>query len=408
MNMEYQTHTFKNGIRLIHKSTKAQAAHFGLIVNAGSRDETEQEQGMAHFIEHTLFKGTKTRNAYQVINCLEDVGGDIDAYTTKEETFVYAAFLKNDYERAVGLISDICFHATFPQNEIDKEKLVVLDEINSYKDSPAELIFDEFDELVYKKHPLGRNILGKASTLKKFRKKDIKFFIRNNYFTDEMVFASVGNINFNSLIKITEKHVACYPANTRGKKRLKCPEYKPTKKTAKKNTFQAHCLMGNIAYDVYDSKRAGLILLNNILAGNNMNSRLNLVLREKYGFAYNVESSFTPFTDTGLLTVYFGTDKSNLDKCIELTHDEIKKLCNKKLSSLQLENAKKQITGQVTISSENNANLMITLAKSYLLYNKVESLKEFFKKIEKISASDLIGISNEILNIDQFTMLTYK
>lgn len=405
--MEYQTHTFPNGIRLIHKSVVAQTAHFGLLINAGSRDETAAEQGMAHFIEHTIFKGTKTKNAYQIISCLEDVGGDIDAYTTKEETFVYATFLKNYYELAVNLISDICFNATYPKNEINKERLVVLDEINSYKDSPAELIFDDFDELVYSNHPLGKNILGKPSTLKTFKKNSILTFVKNNYFTNEMVFSSVGNIKFQDLVKILEKYINCIPENSRKLQRSICPVYKPKTKSVKKNTFQAHCLMGNIAYDVYDKRRSGLILLNNILAGNSMNSRLNLVLREKYGFAYNVESSFNPFIDTGLLSIYFGTDKSNLGKCIELTHAEIRKLCNKKLSALQLEKAKKQLIGQVTISSENNANLMITLAKSYSLYNKVESLKEFFKKIEKLTPSDLLNISNEILNIPKFTTLTY-
>jgi predicted Zn-dependent peptidase len=406
--MEYQTFTFKNGIRLIHHQTATRAAHLGIFINAGSRDEIISEQGMAHFIEHTLFKGTRNRNAYQVISRLEDVGGDLDAYTTKEETCIYATFLDEDYDRALELLCDIVFNPTFPAAEIEKEKLVVLDEINSYKDNPSELIFDDYDSLVYKNHSLGKNILGKASTLKRFRKADILNFIANNYATDEIVISSVGNIGFDKLKKLTGKYVNHVPTNKRKNNRIPCKIVKPVLKTVQKKTFQAHCIMGNIAYDVFDKNRIGLILLNNILAGNNMNSRLNMVLREKHGYAYNVESSYTPYTDTGLLTIYFGTDKMHLNKCMDLVYIELQKLREKKLTGLQLSNSKKQITGQITISSESNSSLMITLAKSYLLYNKVESLKDLYKRIEKISSSDLLEIANEILDQNKITTLIYN
>lgn len=406
--MKYQTFTFSNGIRIIHHQTATRAAHLGIFINAGSRDETKDEQGMAHFIEHTLFKGTKNRNAYQVISRLEDVGGDLDAYTTKEETCIYATFLNEDYERALELLCDIVFNPTFPALEIEKEKLVVLDEINSYKDNPSELIFDDYDELIFKNHSLGKNILGKASTLKRFKKADIIKFMSNNYATDEMVISSVGNISFDKLRKLTEKYISHVSINKRKNIREKCKIAKPVFKTFQKKTFQAHCVIGNIAYNVFDKNRIGLVLLNNILAGNNMNSRLNLVLREKYGYAYNVESSYSPYTDTGLLTIYFGTDKLHLQKCIELTHIELRKLRERKLTSLQLSNSKKQIKGQITISSESNSNLMITLAKSFLLYNKVESLTELYKRIDKISASNLLEIANEVLDQDKITTLIYN
>lgn len=406
--MEYQTFSFSNGIRLIHHQAATRAAHLGIFINAGSRDESINEQGMAHFIEHTLFKGTKHRNANQVISRLEDVGGDLDAYTTKEETCIYATFLEEDYERALELLCDIVFNPIFPASELEKEKLIVLDEINSYKDNPSELIFDDYDALIFKNHSLGKNILGKASVLKNFKKTDILKFIKNNYASDEMVISSVGNISFESLKKLTAKYISHVKINKRKTVREKCRIAKPSFKIIEKKTFQAHCVMGNVAYNVYDKNRIGLVLLNNILAGNNMNSRLNMVLREKYGYAYNVESTYTPYTDTGLLTIYFGTDKQNLNKCIELTKAELKKLCDRKLTGLQLANSKKQIIGQITISSESNSNLMITLAKSYLLYNKVESLIELYKKIEKISATDLIGIANEVLDQDKITTLIYN
>jgi predicted Zn-dependent peptidase len=305
-------------------------------------------------------------------------------------------------------LCDIVFNPTFPSQEIDKEKLVVLDEINSYKDNPAELIFDDYDALVFKNHSLGKNILGKAATLKRFKKADILNFISNNYATDELVISSVGNISFGKLKKLTEKYIRHIGINKRKNIREKCKITKPVYKIVQKKTFQAHCVMGNTAYNVFDKNRIGLVLLNNILAGNNMNSRLNLMLREKYGYAYNVESSYTPYTDTGLLTIYFGTDKLNLLKCIDLTHQELKKLRERKLTSLQLYNSKKQITGQITISSESNSSLMITLAKSFLLYNKVESLKELYKKIDRISSFDLLEIANEVLDHDKITTLIYN
>jgi predicted Zn-dependent peptidase len=406
--MIFETHTLSNGIRLIHRPVNANVAHCGIILNTGSRDEQEDEWGIAHFIEHVVFKGTTKRKAYHILSRMEDVGGELNAYTTKEETCIYTTFLDKDYKRALELISDITFNSVFPEKELEKEKEVILDEINSYKDSPSELIFDDFEELLFKKDPIGRNILGTPKHIKAFKRDDILKFISNNYHTDQMVISSVGNIPFKKLVKMVEKYFGEIPENIRTEKRQKPNFYKPRTQTLIKNTYQRHCVLGNVAYDLNDDKRIPLSLLTNILGGPGMNSRLNLSLREKHGLAYNIESNYTPYVDTGVFSIYFGTDKGYLDKCLSLIDKEMNLLCTKKLGVGQLKRAKNQMIGQIAISSENNENLMLNVGKSYLLYNRVDSLEEIYQKVESITAEQLIEVANEILDKDRLTTLMYK
>jgi predicted Zn-dependent peptidase len=406
--MIFETHTLSNGIRLIHRPVNANVAHCGIILNTGSRDEQEDEWGIAHFIEHVVFKGTTKRKAYHILSRMEDVGGELNAYTTKEETCIYTTFLDKDYKRALELISDITFNSVFPEKELEKEKEVILDEINSYKDSPSELIFDDFEELLFKKDPIGRNILGTPKHIKAFKRDDILKFIANNYHTDQMVISSVGNIPFKKLVKMVEKYFGEIPENIRTEKRQKPNFYKPRTQTLIKNTYQRHCVLGNVAYDLNDDKRIPLSLLTNILGGPGMNSRLNLSLREKHGLAYNIESNYTPYVDTGVFSIYFGTDKGYLDKCLSLIDKEMNLLCTKKLGVGQLKRAKNQMIGQIAISSENNENLMLNVGKSYLLYNRVDSLEEIYQKVESITAEQLIEVANEILDKDRLTTLMYK
>ena len=315
--MDLLLHTLDNGIRLVHHRIPGLVAHCGLIINTGSRDETEPEHGMAHFIEHVLFKGTKKRKAYHILSRLEDVGGELNAYTTKEETAVHASFLKEDYERAMELISDITFNSVFPEKEIEKEKDVVIEEINSYLDNPAELIFDDFEELIFSDQPIGRNILGTPESVKLFSQKKIFEFISNNYNTHEMVFCSVGNISDETILRLFKTHFGDIVTKKKTERADKVWLYKPSSLTKKMNTFQNHCIMGNIAYDLKDKRRMGMFLLNNILGGQGLNSRLNLSLREKNGLAYNVESSYNPYLDTGIFSLYFGTDSHNLKKAFQ-------------------------------------------------------------------------------------------
>lgn len=406
--MEYFTHTFKNGIRLIHQQVDSPVAHCGVIFNTGSRDELPEEQGMAHFIEHTIFKGTRKRRAFHIISRLEDVGGELNAYTTKEETAIYASFLAPYYSRTLELFSDIIINSTFPERELKKEKEVIIEEINSYNDSPSELIFDEFEDLIFKGHPIGRNILGTPDIIKQLTRDDVKQFIRRNYHTDQMVICSVGKVDFKKLIHWVERYFSEMKATPTTATRRKFESYSPQYRSVEKDTYQAHCLLGNIAYDSKHPRRMGMVLLNNILGGNSMNSRLNLALRERHGLAYNVESSFTAYTDTGLVNIYFGTDKENLEKAIHLVKREIKKLQELKLGQLQLSKAKKQIIGQLAMSQENREDLMLTLGKSYMLYNKVDSLETVNKKIEAVTAELLTDIANEVLEFDKLSTLIYQ
>ena len=406
--MEYQTYILSNGIKLIHKPVKSPVAHAGIIINTGSRDEHEEEHGIAHFIEHMIFKGTKKRKAFHVLSRLEDVGGELNAYTSKEETCIYASFMKKDYQRAFELLSDIVFNSSFPERELEKEKEVIIEEINSYLDQPGEQIFDDFEELIYKNAPIGRSILGTPEKLRKLSKNTLNRFIQQHYNTDQIIVCSVGNLSFPRLVKYFEKYFINVPTAYRTWQRKKAGYYHPEIKIIDKDTYQSHCIIGNRAYDLNDKRRTDLHLLNNILGGQGLNSRLNLSLREKNGYAYNIESNYSPYFDTGVLSIYFGTDRKNLEKSIKLTYKEFDKLKTKKLGQIQLVRAKRQLTGQLMRSSEINENLMLAIGKSFLVYGKVETPEEISWKIEAITASGLMEIANEILDTDQLSMLAYK
>ena len=405
---DYLTYTLPNGIRVIHQQTDSPVAHLGIIINAGSRDENEDEHGLAHFIEHSVFKGTQKRKAFHILSRIEGVGGELNAYTTKEETVLYATFLTEYYDRSADLLSDILFNSVYPEKELAREKEVIFEEINSYKDSPSELIFDEFDELVFDGHPIARNILGTRKKLEKFTRASIFSFMENNYHTDQMVISSIGNIDFGKLRKMLEKYFGAAPGKFRTTTRAKFENYVPSEKTVKRNTFQSHCVMGNVAFDVQHPKRMAMVLLNNILGGQALNSRLNLALRERRGMAYTIESGYTAYSDTGLFNVYFGTDKENLEKAIRLVHKEFDLLRNTKLGAVQLSQAKKQLIGQIAISTESREDMMLTIGKSYLLFDKVDPLRVVFKKIEEITAEQLLETANIVLEKQQMSTLIYQ
>jgi predicted Zn-dependent peptidase len=406
--MDLLLNTLDNGIRLVHYHIPGLVAHCGIIINTGSRDETVPEHGIAHFIEHMLFKGTKKRKAYHILSRLEDVGGELNAYTTKEETAIHASFLKDDYERAIELISDITFNATFPVKEIEKEKDVVIEEINSYLDSPSELIFDDFEELIFLNQPIGRNILGTPESVKSFTQKMMTDFISNNYNTTEMVFCSVGNISNEKILKLFKTHFASIVTEKTGERNNKTWIYKPSSVIKKMDTYQNHCIMGNLAYDLKDNRRMGMFLLNNILGGQGLNSRLNLSLREKNGLAYNVESSYSPYCDTGIFSIYFGTDSQYLNKSISIAMAELKKLRSTKLGTIQLSKAKNQIKGYLARGYENHESLMLSLGKSLLIFNKIDSIDDLCRKIDEVTASELLETANDIFDPDKMSTLIYK
>lgn len=406
--MDILYHTLDNGIRLAHYKIPGLVAHCGIIINIGSRDEAETEHGIAHFIEHMLFKGTRKRKAYHILSRLEDVGGELNAYTTKEETAIHASFLKDDYERAMELISDITFNSVFPPKEIEKEKDVVIEEINSYLDSPSELIFDDFEEIVFSGQPIGRNILGSPGSIKKISRKKLLDFIGNNYNTGEMVFCSVGNISDEKIIRLFRKYFSVEKATGKDKPEKLKWNYNPVAVTRRKDTFQNHCIIGNIAYDLKDKRRIGMFLLNNILGGQGLNSRLNLSLREKNGLAYNVESSYNPYFDTGIFTIYFGTDKKLLEKSIEICMAELKKLRNEKLGTIQLSKARNQMKGYLARGYENHESLMLNIGKSMLVFNQIDSFEYLCNEIDEITSGEILEIANEVLEPTRLSTLIYK
>lgn len=404
----YQTHVLKNGLKIIHQQVPARAAWCGLIIGVGSRDERTEEEGIAHFIEHVIFKGTEKRKAYHILSRMEDVGGELNAYTTKEDTCIYASFLPKDYERTLELFSDIVFNSVFPEKEIVKEKEVVIDEINSYKDSPGELIFDDFEELIYQGYPIGRNILGSEQAVKELGRERILDFVRRNYHPGRMVISSIGDISFEKLVRLIERYFGEVPANETPLVRLRPELYVPQTKVIGMDTYQNHCVIGNVAYDYTQDNRLPLSLLVNILGGTGMNSRLNLNIREKYGLAYNVEAAYTPYSDTGVFTVYFGCDADDLDKCLRLCRREMAALCSEPLGHMQLHKAKNQMIGQITLSSENYENMMLSIGKSFLIYGKVDELETICSEVNHISPDLLLQVAQEVFAADKQSVLIYK
>lgn len=407
MVAEFHTFTLRNGIRVIHKEVPRSASHVCLVVNAGSRDELKGEGGVAHFIEHCLFKGTKRRKTFHILNRLERVGGEINAYTTKEETWISASFLERDMDRAVELISDISFNSTFPAKEISKERDVILDEIASVMDNPSDVIFDEFEERLFGRHPLGRTILGTPESVNGLRKSDIQAFVKRNYSPDQMVFASVGSTPVKKLKRICEKYLSKFKGKGEGMIRKAPKPVALFDHRIDQDTYQVHHLMGAMTVGADHKDKLPLTLLANYLGGPAMNSKLSMNIREKYGMAYHIEAGYTPYTDSGVFSIYFGTDMKFHKKVERLVKKELREMCNKKMSTRQLHDLKKQIIGQIALTQDSGTAMMSGLAKSYLLYNRVEPLSEFFKAIEATTAEDMLRVSNEFIHPNKQSHLVY-
>jgi predicted Zn-dependent peptidase len=377
------------------------------MIGAGGRDEPTHKPGLAHFLEHVMFKGTKKRNTYHILNRLEVVGGELNAYTTKEETCIHASVLNEHFERAAELISDIVLNPLFPEKEIEKEKEVVLDEIHSYLDNPTEQIFDDFECMVFRDHPLGRPVLGTIESVRSFNRKDITGFVSKNYHPSEMVFSYCGNLPLEKVKQIAEKYFS-FEKRTSKKSEPKSVTKKNTiHREEKRNVSHAHYICGNGAYNLHSSKRFALYQLNNILGGPGMNSRLNMNIRERNGLSYHVESGYAPFKDTGLFHVYLASDTKNLNRCIELVNREFKKLKEEKISTVQMTRYKYQLKGQIAIAQENRAGVMLNNAKSLLNYNKPLDIPMLFNKIDAVTPEEVMDVANEILQEKKLSSLTY-
>ena len=401
-------YTLDNGIRVVHQYSSSPVLYCGMMIHTGSRDELIHEQGLAHFIEHTVFKGTKKRKWNHILARMEEVGGESNAYTTKEETCFYTVSLTEYLERAVDLLADITFNSVFPDNELDKEKGVILDEINAYKDNPAEDIIDKFEEQLYEQHSLGYDILGSPKHVKSFNSTKVQEFIQRTYNTDEMVLSIVGNVSPDKVIKLAKKYLGIYPTNLRTFQRDAYTDKKVIKKDKKQKTNQVHYVFGGHAYSCVDDKRLPLLLLNNMLGGPAMNSRLNVAIREKKGYTYNIESNYTMYTDTGIWSCYFSTDKDKLDKCLTIIDKELSVFKKQLLSSTQLHKAKKQMIGQIAISQEYGMGNMTAAAKSILLFDKIDTMQQIYKDIEAIQPMEIIEVAKELfMDRDNFSHLLY-
>lgn len=421
--MKYNTYTLDNGLRIIHLPSDSKVVYCGYQINAGTRNEEPGEEGLAHFCEHVTFKGTERRKAWHILNCLESVGGDLNAYTNKEGTVYYSAILKEHIARAVDLLTDIVFHSVYPQAEIDKEVEVICDEIESYNDSPAELIYDEFENIIFKDSPLGHNILGTAEQVRSFKTEDALRFTRKLYRPDNAIFFAYGDIDFKKLVRLLQRALAddesvVNLAEEKSVSSVKSvgPKNYPSVGDGiagqtivmQKNTHQAHVMIGTRAYDVNDSRRMPLYLLNNMLGGPGMNAKLNLALREHNGLVYTVESTMVAYGDTGIWSIYFGCDEHDVKRCLRLVRKELDKFMQKPLSEAQLKAAKKQIKGQVGVACDNRENFALDFGKSFLHYGWEKNVDRLYEQVDEITAEQIQAVAQELFDKDRLTTLIFR
>lgn len=403
---EFETYTLPNGIRGIHRQVRSGVTHCALVVNSGSRDERPSEYGIAHFTEHALFKGTERRKAYQV-NCrLENLGGELNAYTTKEDTTLHATTLRHDFSRAVELISDVIFRSTYPEKELRKEREVIADEINTYKDSPSERIYDDFEDMIFAGSELGHNILGSKASIQRISTAEIKSFVGRTYTTDQMVFSSIGNFSAKSAQAVAERYLSDFQPTKREYQRIVPAVYEAFDKRISRHTHQSHGIIGTRGYGITDERRLPLALLVNILGGPSANSLLNLLLREKYGLSYNVEASYTPYSDSGIVGIYFSSDHANTEQCIELIEEEIARLRGELITPRRLQVAKRQFVAQMAISMESNEGYMLGAGKSFLLYKDIDTLEDAYKKVMAITAEQIMEVAKD--SFANLSRLIYK
>lgn len=403
----FETATLTNGLRIIRLASPTDVVYCGYAIDAGTRDEAVGEEGLAHFVEHTLFKGTARRKAWHILNRMENVGGDLNAYTNKEETVVYAAFLKKDFARALDLLTDIVFHCTFPDREVTKETEVILDEIESYEDSPSELIFDEFEDLLYQGHALGHNILGTPRSVRRMGPADARRFTDRYYHPANAVLFVYGNIPMERVVRMAERLTSDLAPGTVNDVRQTPPPYVAQTVRRHRRTHQTHVLMGCEGYPAEDRRRTGLYLLNNLLGGPGMNSRLNVALREHLGLVYNVESNLTGYTDTGVFNIYYGCDPADVERCGVLVREELQRLIDTPLTGRQLAAAKKQLIGQLGVAADNFENTALAMAKTFLHYGRPEDTAALVRRIEALTPDELQAIAAELFPADHLTTLIY-
>lgn len=409
--MQYNTATLPNGLRIIHRQDSSPVVYCGYAISAGTRDELPGEEGMAHFCEHVTFKGTARRSALRIINSLESVGGELNAFTTKEHTVYYAAILKDHVRRAADLLTDIVFHSTYPQAETEKEVAVICDEIESYNDSPAELIYDDFENIIFSGHPLGHNILGQADRLRTYGPEDARRFTAARYRPCNAVFFACGDISFSSLTTFLRRATSDFapaeplPVRTAG---AALPEYTAGVHVVNRGTHQSHVLIGSRAYSMHDSRRMALCLLSNMLGGPGMNARLNIALRERNALVYTVDSSIVSYSDTGMWCIYFGCDPHDTSRCRRLVHRELDRMASRPLSEARLAAAKRQIKGQIAVACDNRESFALDVGKTFLHYGRGKDIAATFDRIDALTPEDLRRTAEELFAPELTTTLIYK
>lgn len=405
---EFEVLTLNNGIRVVHKQvTTTKIAHCGIVLDVGSRDEAPDQFGIAHFWEHMAFKGTKSRKAHHIINSIDSVGGELNAYTTKEKIYFYTSVLDRFVDKAFDILSDITFHSIFPEKQIERERQIILEEMAMYQDTPEDAIQDDFDDQVFASHPLGHNILGTSATIKSFSKDNFYGFLNSSIDTSRIIVSFVGNLPFKKVVRLAEKYLGDIPTQTRQQRAADSFAYSATQKEIKKPISQAHVGLGVPAYTLADPKRIPFSMLANLLGGPSMNTRLNMTLREKMACVYAIDAQYATYTDTGLFTIFYGTEKRNLTKSKNAVYRELERLKKEKLGTVQLHKLKEQMMGQLAMSEENYSGLMLAMAKSLLDLDTIQSLDEVFADIEKVTAVELQEISNEVFQKDQISSLTF-
>ncbi len=406
---EYELIDLPNGIRVIHREVNCtKIANVGIMLDIGSRDELDDEQGLTHFLEHMAFKGTKKRSSYHIISRLESLGGELNAYTTKEKLCFYASLLHIHLEKAIELLCDITFHSIFPAKEIEKERKVILEEMTMYGDNPEDAIQDDFDELVFADHPLGKNIMGTKKTVNAFRQQDFHQFLERRLNTEKIILASIGNYSAKKIQRLAEKYLKVIPHKNHTADRDRFANYQSVSEKKKRPISQAHFALGMPSLSIRDENRIPFFFLVNLLGGPSMSSRLSLSLREKHGFVYSIDANYSPYLETGLFGIYFATDLKNLKQSQRIVFREIEAIKRKPLGKLQLQKAKNQIKGQMILSVENKNATMLMMAKSLLDLKKVPDLNEVFKKIDAISSARVQELARAYLPIDQMSSLTYQ
>ncbi len=404
----YFTHTLSNGIRIILRQNHSCVTHAGVYINIGSRDEQGPEQGIAHFIEHSLFKGTDHRRAGHIRNRIDGVGGELDAFTTKEETCIYASVLSAHLERCLELFADVLFHSTFPEHEIEKEKDVVIEEINLYKDTPSDLIYDDFEEMIFGEHPLAHNILGSKKNVRRFTPEELHGFMQRNYTTDRMVVTVVGDVEPRRLVHLCERYFADYPLESSAAQRDQAPSYRAFRTSVNKRTHQVHLLAGCEAPTLFSPDKTAFTLLGNILGGPAMNSRLNVSVREKQGFCYTIESQYVPFSDAGMFYIYAGVESGAAEHSTELILNELRRLRETPLTDRQLHAAQQQLVGQMAINNELSLNEMQSIGKAFLNFEHVDTLEEMSRDVMAVTAADLQEVAQRYLAEEKLSYLYYK